>query len=169
MDYHSFMKKIFLIKGNSVCGKSSTAQKLKAELGTSVLLLQQDEIRKHMLDEKEVANNQAISLMGSLIAWGEHHVDYIILEGILKKSLYQTMLDQLKNRFTDKMLTFYFNVSFEESWQRNLLKEHPFSKAVLQNWWQDHDELGYEDKIFQADENLDQKITDMINYAKISG
>ncbi|MDN6900066.1 hypothetical protein DLJ48_03645 [Oenococcus sicerae] len=43
------MKKIFLIRGNSACGKSSTAQKLKAELGTSILLLQQDEIRKHML------------------------------------------------------------------------------------------------------------------------
>ncbi|OIK57509.1 kinase [Oenococcus oeni] len=148
------LENIFVFRGNSACGKSSTAKELKKSLGNSTLLISQDEVRKIMLDEKDKPNNKSISLIETMINWADQNVDFVILEGILKRDVYADMLFRLKNQYQKKMKTFYFDIFFEETYRRNLLKKKPFSRGLMQDWWLDNDRFGYEDHVFTINDDL---------------
>ncbi len=68
-------------------------------MGSSALLISQDEVRKRMLDEKDQLNNKSISLIETMIDWADQNVDFVILEGILKRDVYANMFLQFKNKY----------------------------------------------------------------------
>ncbi|AZZ61298.1 kinase [Oenococcus sp. UCMA 16435] len=152
------LENIFVFRGNSACGKTSTTKELKKSLGNSTLLISQDEVRKRMLDERDRSNNKSISLIETMINWADQNVDFVILEGILKKDVYANMLWQFKKQYQKKMETFYFDIFFEETYRRNQLKEKPFSRKLMQNWWLDNDRLGYEDHVFTIKDDLPSRM-----------
>ncbi|KRL37872.1 AAA family ATPase [Liquorilactobacillus uvarum] len=151
------MQKIILLRGNSGSGKTSTAQALKKLLSPNALLLSQDVLRRQMLSEPDHVKNKSISLLEDTISWGAKNVNYIIVEGIFKKSVYLNLLLALKERYAAKMLIFYFDVSFNETLRRNRLKIAPFPEEMLLEWWQNKDFLKNEDYIFTDQENLKQR------------
>ncbi|KRN05635.1 hypothetical protein FD15_GL002199 [Liquorilactobacillus sucicola DSM 21376 = JCM 15457] len=154
----TLMKKLILLRGNSGSGKTTTAKAIKELLSPNAFLVSQDVLRKQMLSEPDCKENKSISLIKSNIEWGISNVDYIILEGILKKSVYRSLLMTFKRRYTHEMLIFYFNISFNETLRRNQLKDAPFSEEALLQWWQDKDLLGNEDYVFTDQEKLEQRL-----------
>ncbi|WP_125763029.1 AAA family ATPase [Companilactobacillus hulinensis] len=147
------MKNLILLRGNSGSGKTTTAEHLKDELPENVLYINQDNVRMQMISKTTSKDTYSISLMNSMVHWGFENVDYIIVEGILKKSVYQDLLKSWKHIMDEKMLTYYIDVSFDETYRRNLTKKRHFDEATMRSWWQEKDELGFENTVFHDEDD----------------
>ncbi|KRM95164.1 hypothetical protein FC19_GL002259 [Liquorilactobacillus aquaticus DSM 21051] len=152
------MQKIILLRGNSGSGKTTTARAVKEMLSPNALLLSQDVLRREMLAEPDHAKNKSISLLENIIDWGANNIDYVIVEGIFKKSVYKNILLAFKKKYGAKMLFFYFDTSFEETLARNSLKSAPFSRDLLMRWWQGKDLFENEDYVFTDQETPKQRL-----------
>ncbi|TPR13207.1 AAA family ATPase [Apilactobacillus timberlakei] len=135
------MSTIILIRGNSGSGKTTVAKKLHQLLGSKSLLVSQDYIRRNMLHVKDKPGNLAINLIDSIIQYGIQNCNYIIVEGIFVKSIYENMLLNNLQR-SNKSLSYYYDLSFEETIRRNNTKKlKKFSKVSMKNWFVPHDFL----------------------------
>lgn len=151
--------KLVVLRGNSGAGKTTTAQALLTRLGPTTLLLSQDTIRRVILKAPDQVGTPAISLIQTLIAWGQgQSFETIILEGILKKSVYGPMLATLKQQWGAQMMTVYFDLPFDVALKRNQTKPNAFDQATLESWWQADDLLGDEDFRFGPAVTLDQQV-----------
>ena len=72
----------------------------------------------------------------------------VIIEGILSKKKYATMLGRLLKKF-DRTYTFYLDVSFEETVRRHQTKskKNEFGEDEMRNWWIEKDYLGADGEI----------------------
>lgn len=141
---------IILIRGNSGSGKTTLAQAVRTQLPDSCLI-SQDVFRKQILTEPDHTGNKSIDLMRTNIAWAQVNVHYLIIEGILKQSVYGGMLTALHEEASTRMHTYYFDLPFAVALARNQTKAAPFPEAWLRRWWLEADELGFEDAIFTPD------------------
>ena len=153
------MVKILIIRGNSGCGKSSCAQRLRQQLPGQTLLVSQDVVRREMLAANDHVKTPAIPLMKNLVSWGSTHAQTVILEGILKRQVYQDFLIELRREFQSDLISAYFDVSFETTERRNREKLYPFSHDQLVSWWQPADLLGDETLIFTDQDSLNTCVT----------
>jgi len=97
--------------------------------------------------------------MQALIVWGQaQQFETILLEGILKKSVYGPMLADLKHHWQSQMITCYFELPFETTFNRNQTKSGAFDRATLASWWQADDLLGYEDLCFDQTASLETQV-----------
>lgn len=151
--------KLVVLRGNSGAGKTTTAQALLTRLGPTTLLLSQDTIRRVILKAPDRVGTPAIPLIQALITWGQDQpFETIILEGILKKSVYGPMLTALKQQWGAQMMAVYFDLPFDVALKRNQTKPNAFDQATLESWWQADDLLGDEDFRFGPAVTLDQQV-----------
>jgi len=151
--------KLIVLRGNSGVGKTTTAKALLAALGPSTLLLSQDTIRRVILNASDHVGTPAIQLIKDLIVWGQtQSFEAIILEGILKKTVYGPMLAELRQQWGAQMLTVYFELPFEVAFKRNQTKPNAFDQATLASWWQTDDLLGDEALCFGPEVTLDTQV-----------
>lgn len=150
---------LVVLRGNSGAGKTTTAKALLAALGPSTLLLSQDTIRRVILKAPDHVGTPAIALILALIDWGKaQSFETIILEGILKKSVYGPMLADLKQAWGDQMITVYFDLPFADAFKRNQMKPVAFDRNTLTDWWQADDLLGDEALCFGPEVTLDTQV-----------
>lgn len=162
------MTKLLVLRGNSGSGKTTTAQCLRAQLGTKALLISQDVVRRQILHAPDAVGTSALAVLEELIRWGqEQGFTVIILEGILKRSVYGDFLGELKQEWGSAMVTVYFDVSFATTLQRNQRKARPFRVKQLEQWWLTQDSLGYEDIFFHDDETMKSRVVQLI--ARVGG
>lgn len=90
---------LIILRGNSGCGKTSTARLLQRQLGYGTMLVSQDMVRREILHVKDSKNNPAIQLIYDLCMYGNKVGYTVILEGILSSKKYGAMLRQLLNDF----------------------------------------------------------------------
>ena len=135
---------LIILRGNSGCGKTSTAHLLQRQLGYGTMLVSQDVVRREILCVKDSKNNPAIQLIYDLCMYGNKVGYTVILEGILSNKKYGAMLHSLINNFQGDKLVYYFDVSFEETVRRHATKPnaHEFGEAEMRQWWKDQDVLG---------------------------
>lgn len=146
---------LILIRGNSASGRTVLARKLQAHFGyPNCLLLQQDVLRRNLLHANDHPGTPAISLIESLVTWGQNHYPIIILEGILRKDVYGQMLEQISQQFGHHAFIYYLNISFEQTLKHNAKKPQPFSSKLLQKWWLPNDYLSPDDRLL-ANGNTD--------------
>ncbi|GEP23433.1 zeta toxin family protein [Lentilactobacillus diolivorans] len=139
---------LILIRGNSASGKTVLAKKLQAHFGyQNCLLLQQDVLRRNLLHANDHPGTPAISLIESLVTWGQNHYPIIILEGILRKDVYGQMLEQISQQFGHHAFIYYLNISFEQTLKHNAKKPQPFSSKLLEKWWLPNDYLSPDDRL----------------------
>ena len=135
---------LIILRGNSGCGKTSTARLLQRRLGYSTMLVSQDVVRREMLRVKDSESNPAIQLIYDLCMYGNNVGYTVILEGILSNKKYGEMLHRLLNDFQGEKLIYYFDISFEETVRRHATKPNAreFGVSEMRQWWKDQDVLG---------------------------
>lgn len=140
--------RLIIIRGNSGSGKTTLATRLQNEMGHETMLISQDVIRRDILKVADEPNNPAIRLMSDMAQFGNALGYDVIIEGILSKKKYATMLGRLLKKF-DRTYTFYLDVSFEETVRRHQTKskKNEFGEDEMRNWWIEKDYLGADGEI----------------------
>ena len=137
--------KLIIIRGNSGSGKSTTAENLQSHVGRGTLLVSQDVVRRDMLKVQDRAGNLSIDLIRQIAEYGKGKCEFVIVEGILYKSLYGAMLKKLIQFYNQQQTyTYYFDLPFEETVIRHnsSAKKTEFGEEALRSWWKPNDYLG---------------------------
>lgn len=122
------------------------------------MLVSQDVIRREMLRVSDESNNPAIQLIYDLCMYGSRIGYTVILEGILSKKKYGSMLLELLDNFEGEKNIYYFDIPFDETVRRHSNKpnSHEFGEKEMKEWWKDKDYLGIEGECI-IDENMTQE------------
>lgn len=156
---------LIILRGNSGCGKTSTARLLQRQLGYGTMLVSQDVVRREMLRVKDSEGNPAIQLIYDLCMYGNNVGYTVILEGILSNKKYGAMLRWLLDDFQGEKLIYYFDVSFEETVRRHATKPnaHEFGKSEMRQWWKDQDVLNVPGEQRIGEQLSQAEIVDLIH------
>lgn len=156
---------LIILRGNSGCGKTSTARLLQRQLGYGTMLVSQDVVRREMLRVKDIENNPAIQLIYDLCMYGNNVGYTVILEGILSNKKYGAMLCRLLDDFQGEKLIYYFDVSFEETVRRHATKPnaHEFGELEMSQWWKDQDVLNVPGEQRIGEQLSQEEIVDLIH------
>ncbi len=156
---------LIILRGNSGCGKTSTARLLQRQLDDGTMLVSQDVVRREMLRVKDSENNPAIQLIYDLCMYGNNVGYTVILEGILSNKKYGAMLRQLLDDFQGEKLIYYFDVSFEETVRRHATKPnaHEFGESEMRQWWKDQDVLNVPGEQRIGEQLSQAEIVDLIH------
>lgn len=156
---------LIILRGNSGCGKTSTAHLLQRQLGYGTMLVSQDVVRREMLRVKDSESNPAIQLIYDLCMYGNKVGYTVILEGILSSKKYGAMLQRLLNDFQGEKLIYYFDISFEETVRRHATKPnaHEFGESEMRQWWKDQDVLNVPGEQRIGEQLAQAEIIDMIH------
>jgi energy-coupling factor transporter ATP-binding protein EcfA2 len=152
--------KLVIIRGNSGCGKSTVAKKLRDKLGDNTMLIPQDVVRKLILGVKDRELNPAVQLIHDVALYGKSIGYNVVLEGILYNKIYGQMLNELVRSFDGNAYVYYFDIAFEETLRRHgtLPPEIGFGEAEMRKWWHEKDFLGIKNEII-IDESLSEDET----------
>lgn len=155
---------LIILRGNSGCGKTSTARLLQRQLGYGTMLVSQDVVRREMLRVKDSESNPAIQLMYDLCMYGNNVGYTVILEGILSNKKYGAMLRRLLNDFQGEKLIYYFDISFEETVRRHATKPnaHEFGELEMRRWWKEKDYLDFENEFLIRNDTSQEDLINMI-------
>lgn len=159
------MSILIILRGNSGSGKTATAKELHRRLppGTA-LLISQDVIRREMLNVKDRPQNPAIDLIKLNAAFGRAHCDVVIIEGILKRELYNAALLKIAAAF-DQTVACYFDIPYEETLRRHQSRPQAqeFGAASLKKWWLEKDYLALPGEIqFTTDDTLSMRVEQLL-------
>ena len=156
---------LIILRGNSGCGKTSTARLLQRQLGYGTMLVSQDVVRREMLRVKDSESNPAIQLIYDLCMYGNKVGYTVILEGILSNKKYGAMLRRLLDDFQGEKLIYYFDISFEETVRRHATKPnaHEFGESEMRQWWKDQDVLNVPGEQRIGEQLAQAEIVDMIH------
>ena len=111
-----------------------------------------------MLRVSDESNNPAIQLIYDLCMYGSRIGYTVILEGILSKKKYGSMLLELLDNFEGEKNIYYFDIPFDETVRRHSNKpnSHEFGEKEMKEWWKDKDYFGIEGECI-IDENMTQE------------
>lgn len=156
--------RLIVLRGNSGCGKTTTAKLLQRELGHGTMLVSQDVVRRDMLYVPDEMNNLSIQLIYDLCMYGNRLGATVILEGILSKKRYGDMLKKLLRDFSGDTDVYYFDVPFEETLRRHAGKAnaHEFGEEEMRKWWKDKDTLGTEGERVIGEDMTQEEIVCLI-------
>lgn len=156
---------LIILRGNSGCGKTSTARLLQCQLGDGTMLVSQDVVRREILRVKDIESNPAIQLIYDLCMYGNNVGYTVILEGILSNKKYGAMLRRLLDDFQGEKLIYYFDVSFEETVRRHATKPnaHEFGESEMRQWWKDQDVLNVPGEQRIGEQLSQAEIVDLIH------
>ena len=122
---------LIILRGNSGCGKTSTARLLQCRLGYGTMLVSQDVVRREILCVKDSESNPAIQLIYDLCMYGNKVGYTVILEGILSNKKYGTMLHRLLNDFQGEKLIYFLTYRLRKRCAATLPSQMPMN---LVNW-----------------------------------
>ena len=107
-------------------------------------MVSQDVVRREMLRVHDREGNLSIDLIRQIAEYGKGRCEFIIVEGILYKSRYGEMLNNLIQFYNQKAYIYYFDLTFEETAIRHnsSSKKSEFGEDSLQAWWNPNDYLG---------------------------
>lgn len=136
--------KLIIIRGNSGSGKTTVAKRIQQELGKGTMLVPQDTLRREIVWVRDGANNPSIELIKRTVLYGKEIGYDVILEGILAKKFYGSMIDELIEEFAGNVHAYYFDVSFDETLRRHASKPvaDQYGEKEMREWWNEKDYLG---------------------------
>jgi adenylate kinase family enzyme len=156
--------KLIIIRGNSGSGKSTVAKKLRETSQRKIALVEQDNIRRIILKEKEVDGGANIDLIAQTVEFALERGYDVILEGILNFSRYGKMLERLRSLCSDTHV-YYFDISIEETLRRHATKScaDEFGEKELRAWYKYRDLTHFQGEVLVTEEpSLDQTVEKII-------
>lgn len=134
---------LVVLRGNSASGKSSVAAGLRARYGRGIAVVSQDTLRRDVLRERDVPGGANIGLIDLTVRHALEHGFHTVLEGILSRAHYGTMLARLLADHPGRTHCFYLDVPFEQTLTRHATKPiaHMVSERQLREWYRPHDLL----------------------------
>ena len=146
---------LIIIRGNSGSGKSTIAKRIQQHLGEGVMLIGQDEVRRQMLNVHDRPGNLAIQLIKEIVDYGINHCDYVILEGILNRHKYGTMLNEFFKKSNANVHVYYFDLPFQETVRRHYTKQQTdFDDTAMSKWFVPKDTLNVQGEKYITESGL---------------
>lgn len=101
--------------------------------GRRTLVISQDVVCRDMLKEKVGPDNLSISLTATIARYGYERDLLVIVEGFYETDIYGQMLEELRDLFYPKVLSYYYDLTFEETVRRHQTrsKKADFSPANM--------------------------------------
>ncbi len=139
-----YKSKLIIIRGNSASGKSTVAKRIRELSDRRIAYVEQDNIRRTILKEKETDDGVNIALIKMVTEFALARNYDVILEGMLKQHSHGEMMKDILGVCTEAYV-FYFDVSFEVTLQRHATKPiaDEVSEEMLKAWFKDKDLTGF--------------------------
>ncbi len=136
--------------------------------GRRTLVIYQNVVRRDILKDQVGPDPLSISLTATIARYGYERDLLVIVEGFYETDIYGQMLEELRDLFYPKVLSYYYDLTFEEAVRHHQTrsKKADFSPADMKRWWKECDFLGWEEAIFTDQVSLEdafQKISKNIN------
>ncbi|MGY0235164.1 AAA family ATPase [Longispora urticae] len=135
---------LIVIRGNSGSGKTTVARQVRLRYGRGVALLEQDQLRRHILRERDNAGGLAPAFVAHNATFLLDHGYHVILEGILASARYGDMVGDLVASHQGPVHLWYLDVPFEETVRRHGGRPQAaeFSIDDMRGWYLPGDVLG---------------------------
>lgn len=135
------------IRGSSGSGKSSIARELRRRHGRGCALVEQDYLRRILLRERDKPGGGAPALIAQTVRFALDHGYHVVLEGILHRSRYRSMLTARRDDHQGRSLFCYLDVS-PETLSRHLTRPQAteFTAEHMSGWYVAYDVLGWPDE-----------------------
>src|SRR5699024_2600035 len=155
---------LIIIRGNSGRGKTTTAKCLQNNLWRGTLLVSQDVVRRDMLKVHDREGKLSIDLIRQTAEEANDKCECIIVEGILYERRYGEMLKSLIQFYDNKVYTYYFDLTFDETVARHNSREKKmeFGEESLRAWWNPNDYLGVGGEVRLTDEMTLDDVLELI-------
>lgn len=155
--------KLIILRGNSGSGKSTVAKTLRDGCAHKVALVEQDNIRRNVLREKEADDAANIELIARVVEFALGCGYDVILEGILKFRRYGGMLERLRAACPETHV-YYFDIPFEETLRRHATKPcvQDFGEREMREWYAPRDLTGFPGETLISEESSLERTVSMI-------
>ncbi len=150
---------LIIVRGNSGSGKSSLAQAIRMIKPREVAIVGQDVLRRQVLHVRDVPENAAVGLIDLTARYALAQGLHVVVEGILKESIYGSMLRTLISDHQGKSFSYRYDLSFDETLRRHLTKDVSarFGANEMRQWWIDQDGLtGIDETVFDGEVSLNE-------------
>jgi len=136
---------LIVLRGNSGSGKSTIARNVRDRYGRGLALVEQDYLRRIVLRERDTADGNAAALIAHTTAFALDIGHHVLCEGILHRSRYGPMLDELRRTHRGTTLSFYLDIPLTETLRRHAQRPQAtqFSADDMRGWYLEHDVLGF--------------------------
>jgi len=134
---------LVVIRGNSGSGKTSLARQLRLHQGRGWALVEQDNLRRVILRERDKAGGLAPAFIDHTVRFLLGNGYSVILEGILASHRYGPMLTKLIADHSGPSLLYYLDVSFDETVRRHHTRPQAadFTPEHMRSWYLPGDTL----------------------------
>ncbi|MFJ9520638.1 kinase [Kitasatospora sp. NPDC101801] len=157
---------LVVVRGPSGAGKSSAAARIRSVYGRGLAIVGQDQLRREVLRERDVAGGANIGLIGLVARHARDSGFHTVVEGILDAGRYGAMLSDLVARHRGRSFLYYLDVDFAETVRRHATR--PLSAEVsaeqMAGWYRPLDLLpdGHE-VVVGEDSSLDDTVARILN------
>lgn len=160
----SATSRLVVLRGNSGSGKSTTARTLRERLGRGTAWVEQDQIRRILLRERDRPGAVNIGLIDTNVRYALDHGYDVVLEGILDAGRYGDMLRRLTADHRGLTRHYYFDIPFEETVVRhaNRTWAHKVTSDMLREWYRERDLLAEVDQVVIGPDATLEQIVDRI-------
>lgn len=145
--------RLIIVRGNSGSGKSSLARAVRKIKPRQIAIVGQDVLRRQVLHIRDEPENAAVGLIDLTARYALAQGFHVVVEGILKESIYGTMLRTLISDHQGPSFSYRYDLSFDETLRRHLTKDVSgrFGATEMRQWWIDQDALfGIDETVFDA-------------------
>ncbi|MGW0538113.1 AAA family ATPase [Streptomyces sp. NPDC003032] len=138
--------RLVVLRGNSASGKSSVAAGLREKFGRNLALVDQDNLRRVVLRERDRPGAANIGLIGSVASYALNAGFHTVVEGILYADRYGEMLQDLVRAHRGVTRCYYLDIAFEETLVRHATKPdlqylEQVTEHHLRDWYRERDLL----------------------------
>jgi predicted kinase len=129
---------LIILRGNSACGKSSTAAEIRRRHGRRDLaIIGQDTLRRDVLRERDVPAGANIGLIDLVARYALDRGFHVIVEGIFRADHYAGMLRTLIDDHRGQTRCYYFDVPFAETLSRHAGKPQAcdYGAVEMRAWY----------------------------------
>jgi len=159
---------LIVLRGNSGSGKSTVAAEIRARYGRGIALVGQDNLRRIVLREREVAGGANIALIDLVARFAAGNGYHVLLDGILRAEIYADMLAGLRSDHQGRSYFYYLNVPFEETMRRHATRPQAaeFGRSEMSPWYRELDLLpGGIETVIPAASSLEATVTQIMSDA----